>query len=205
MKSTTSTGVYTIPNFATVLGEAVLKNLSYSSTMIRCLPSASSIPLTVCARSHKTSAAFHVLPRFSPRRPTNRASLHRFRNGITVRKFVVFEQCLEHGARNDMLREHFDDILFRKVGIDIAAQSLHQLFESTPMLAVIGYQCLDALDVLFGDPCDIFRPLLPIPFRSDFRHHLGIEDVLQLSESHCQLTGHCLRGTFVLEVPSPAL
>ncbi|SIN22359.1 Uncharacterised protein [Mycobacteroides abscessus subsp. abscessus] len=46
MKSTISTGVYTIPSLSAVRLKAEEKNLSYSSRMIRWRPSALSIPST---------------------------------------------------------------------------------------------------------------------------------------------------------------
>ena len=45
MKSTISTGVYTIPMASACLGNALVKKFSYSSVMIRCLPSGLSIPV----------------------------------------------------------------------------------------------------------------------------------------------------------------
>ena len=55
IKSTHSCGVYTIPNFSTSLGNAILKNFSYSSSIILCFPCALSIP---CALSFTLSWNF---------------------------------------------------------------------------------------------------------------------------------------------------
>ncbi len=122
-------------------------------------------------------------------------TLHRLRHRITLRKFVVLEQSLEHGTGYDMLREHLDNILLRKSGIDVAAQTAHKRIEGSAMLAVIGYEILDTLDMLFGNLCNVPRPLFPIAFGAYFLHHLGIEYVLQVVERHLELPRHSRRCT----------
>ena len=121
--------------------------------------------------------------------------LHRARDGVTGGKLVVLEEGLEHGARDDVLREHFDGILFRKSGIDVAVQTPHELVEGPAVFTVVGDESLDARDVLFGNLGNVSGPELPITFWPDFGYHFGVEDVLQVVETHRELGGELLGGT----------
>ena len=121
--------------------------------------------------------------------------LHGARNGVTGRKLVVLEKGLEHGARNDMLREHLYGILLREAGVDVAVQAAHELVEGAAVSAVVGNEGLDALDVLFGNLCNVLGPQFPVAFGADPGHQLGIEDVLQVVEAQGQLLGQLLGGT----------
>ena len=121
--------------------------------------------------------------------------LHRARDGVTGGKLVVLEEGLEHGARDDVLREHFDGVLLGEPGVDVAVQTAHELVEGPAVLAVVGDEGLDALDMLFGNLGNVSGPELPITFWPDFGYHFGVEDVLQVVEVHRELGGELLGGT----------
>ena len=121
--------------------------------------------------------------------------LHRARDGVAGGKLVVLEEGLEHRARDDVLREHLDGVLLRKSGVDVAVQTPHELVEGPAVLAVVGDEGLDALDVLFGNLGDVLGPELPVAFGADLGHQLGVEDVLQVVEAHRELGGELLGGT----------
>ena len=121
--------------------------------------------------------------------------LHRARDGVVGGKLVIFKQGLEHGARDDVLREHLDGVLLGEPGVDVAVQTPHELVEGPAVFAVVGDEGLDALDVLFGNLGDVLGPEFPVAFGADLGHQLGVEDVLQVVEAHRELSGELLGGT----------
>ena len=123
--------------------------------------------------------------------------LHRARDGVAGGELVVLEEGLENGTRDDMLRKHLDSILLRKSGIDVTAQAPHELVEGPAMLVIVGNQCFDAVDMLFGNLGDVLGPKFPVAFGADLGHQFGVEDVLQVVEAHGQLGGELLGGALV--------
>lgn len=65
------------------------------------------------------------------------------------------------------------------------------------MLVIVGNQCFDAVDMLFGNLGDVFGPKFPVAFGADLGHQFGVEDVLQVVEAHGQLGGELFGGALV--------
>ena len=74
-------------------------------------------------------------------------------------------------------------------------QTPHELVEGPAVFAVVGDESLDARDVLFGNLGDVLGPEFPVAFGADLGHQFGVEDVLQVVETHRELGGELLGGT----------
>ncbi len=123
--------------------------------------------------------------------------MHGFGYGIASYKFIISKQSLKYGHGNNMLRKHFDGFLFRKIGINVFAQSLHQLFKSFFVLAFVGNQFLYTFNVLFCNLGNVPCPQFPVTFTAYLFHHLGIKHILQIFKLEGKLLCHLFGSTFL--------
>ncbi len=110
--------------------------------------------------------------------------LHGPRHRVVAGKAVLLEQRLEHWPRDEMLRQHLDDLGIGDGVVQVIAQFLREGGESLALGRVgrVFEDGGDAVDVRVRDPRDVRRPFLPVVAVADLLHEFRVDGLFDLAD-----------------------